>query len=261
MNKQIQRKKRTCGLTIAPHFGIAAVLFTFCCSFARQASGHYFQIYSSDNKITAERRPAEFTLDGKLEKPAWRHARWAEFDHDASGKSHDPALRTRVACVWTSVNLYVAFSAHFDSLNFYDGEQPAAERWQLWERDVVEVFVNPQPERINHYYEFEVAPNNQWIDLEIDKNKTPFNDASWDSHFDHATYVDPQKKVWSTEMRIPLAPMKVDSIQPGAQWRVNFFRAAGHGDDRQRKFLAWSIIPEGKTFHVPARFGILSFVN
>ena len=48
-------------------------------------------------------------------------------------------------------------------------------------------FVNPEPARVNHYYEFEVAPNNQWIDLEIDKDKTPFNDAKWNSGFDHAT--------------------------------------------------------------------------
>ena len=48
-------------------------------------------------------------------------------------------------------------------------------------------FSNPQPERITHYYEFEVAPNNQWIDLEIEKTKTPFNDAAWNSGFSHAT--------------------------------------------------------------------------
>ena len=40
-----------------------------------------------------------------------------------------------------------------------------------------------------------------------------------------------------------------------------FLTAAGKGGDDQRKFLAWSIIPEGKTFHVPTRFGILQLVN
>jgi hypothetical protein len=55
--------------------------------------------------------------------------------------------------------------------------------------------------------------------------------------------------------------MNVKAPSPGAQWRVNFFRAAGKGGDEQREFLAWSIIPEGKTFHVPTRFGILKLVN
>lgn len=133
--------------------------------------------------------------------------------------------------------------------------------WQLWERDVVEVVLNPQRERVNHYYEFEVAPNNQWIDLEIDKTKQPFNDASWNSGFDHATRVDAGHHIWTAEMRIPLASMKGKEIRAGVQWRVNLFRATGEGSDGHRKLLACSIIPEGKTFHVPTRFGILKFVN
>ncbi|HYK40663.1 MAG TPA: hypothetical protein VEU98_11570, partial [Candidatus Eremiobacteraceae bacterium] len=123
------------------------------------------------------------------------------------------------------------------------------------------VFLNPQPERVNHYFEFEVAPNNQWIGQKIDKAKVPFNDASWNSGFDHATRIDAEHHVWSTEMRIPLAAINVKDPGPGARWRINFFRAAGKGSDDHRKFLAWSIIPEGKTFHVPARFGILKLVN
>ena len=260
MNKNILRNSERFRLTVLV-FTAGAMLAMLSASFARPLSNSQTATYASDLKIAAERSPDEFTLDGHLEKPAWKQARWEDFDHDASGNSHYPDLRTRVACLWTSTHLYVAFSARFDSLYFYEGEQTAKERWQLWERDVVEIFVNPQPDRVNHYYEFEVAPNNQWIDLEIDKDKTPFNDASWDSHFEHAVYVDQEKRAWNTEIRIPLAPMKVDSLHAGAQWRINFFRAAGKGDDQTRRFLAWSIIPEGKTFHVPARFGILTFAD
>jgi len=126
---------------------------------------------------------------------------------------------------------------------------------------VVEVFLNPQPERVDHYYEFEVAPNNQWVDLEIDKTKEPFNDASWNSGFEHAARIDAKNHIWTTEMRIPIESMNVGAIHPDTKWRLNFFRAAGKGGDERRKFLAWSIIPEGKTFHVPTRFGILQLVN
>ena len=261
MDKGILRNLHDSRFEIAINFAALAVIFISCSSFAPRASDSRAEPYSSNLAIEARRVPSEFAADGNLEKSAWKHARWVEFDHDASGKSHYPTLATRVASLWTPTQVYFAFSARYDSLNFYEGEQSAAERWQLWNRDVVEVFLNPQPDRVNHYYEFEVAPNNQWIDLEIDKDKTPFNDASWDSHFDHAIHVDSKRRVWTTEMRIPVSSMKVDSIHSGAQWRVNFFRAAGHGDDQQRKFLAWSIIPDGKTFHVPTRFGILAFVN
>ena len=237
------------------------VFATLTCVFARQLASMPEQAYSSSVKAETKHSSKNFLPDGDLTKPSWKHAKWVEFDNDASGKSHYPDMTTRVASLWTETHIYFAFSGRYDSLNIYEGEDPKAERWQLWDRDVVEVFLNPQPERVNHYFEFEVAPNNQWIDLEIDKTKDPFNDASWNSGFEHATRIDAERRIWTTEMRVPLAAMNVKDPRAGAQWRVNFFRAAGKGGEDQRKFLAWSIIPEGKTFHVPTRFGILELVN
>ena len=219
------------------------------------------QSYASDMQLQAKRSPMDFVPDADSSKPSWKHAESVEFDTDASGKSHFPGISTRVASVWTETHIYFFFWCRYDSLNVYQGEDPKVERWRLWDRDVAEVFLNPRPERVNHYYEFEVAPNNQWIDLEIDKTKNPLNDASWNSGFDHATHIDTRDHVWTAEMRIPISSMNVSAIHPGAEWRTNFFRAAGNGGDDHRKFLAWSIIPEGKTFHVPTRFGILKLVN
>jgi len=219
------------------------------------------QSYASGMQLQAKRFPMDFLPDGDSSKPSWKHATSVGFDTGASGNSHYPEISTRVASVWTERHIYFYFWCRYDSLNVYQGEDPKAERWQLWDRDVAEVFLNPQPERVNHYYEFEVAPNNQWIDLEIDKTKNPFNDASWNSGFEHATRIDAKDRVWIAEMRIAVSSMNVSATHPGAEWRVNFFRAAGEGGDDRRRFLAWSIIPEGKTFHVPTRFGILRLVN
>ena len=239
----------------------ALVFATLAASSARQTASNPEQPYTSRVEAEAKHSSADFLPDGDLTAPAWKQAKWLEFDNDAPGKSHYREVTTRVASLWTETHIYFAFSSHYDSLNIYEGEDPKPERWQLWDRDVVEVFLNPQPERVNHYFEFEVAPNNQWIDLEIDKTKDPFNDASWNSGFEHRTRIDAEHHVWIAEMRIPLATMNAKDPRPGSQWRVNFFRAAGKGGDDHRKFLAWSIIPEGKTFHVPTRFGILKLVN
>src|SRR5467141_3798005 len=151
--------------------------------------------YVSDVQLRAKRSPVEFLPDGDLSKPSWKHAKSVEFDYDASGKSHYPEVSTRVASVWTATHIYFSFWCRYDSLNVYEGEDPTVERWQLLDRDVAEVFLNPQPERVNHYYEFEVAPNNQWIDLEIDKNKNPFTNAAWNSAFEHATGIDAKNQV------------------------------------------------------------------
>jgi hypothetical protein len=221
--------------------------------------------YTSDAQISAGFCERDFTPDGDVGKPAWKHAEWAEFAHDMTGRHSYPAAATRVAVLWSQSYIYFGFSCRYDRLNIYEGEDPSKERWELWKRDVVEVFLNAQPDRVNHYYEFEVSPNNQWIDLEIDKTKDPFNDAGWNSGFVHATRIDTsgdaKYRAWTCEMRIPVAALGATKMPPDHDWRVNFFRADGLGDDAHRRFLAWSSIPEGTTFHMPTRFGRLRFAN
>lgn len=217
--------------------------------------------YTSDARTTAKFSSKDFVPDGDLSKKVWRQAEWVKFDHDMSGQPNYPEAATEVAAFWTSTYVYFAFRCKYTELNIYAGEDAAKERWELWDRDVVEVFANPEPARVNHYYEFEVSPNNQWIDLEIDKDKDPFNDAKWDSGFEHSTRVDEKNRVWTCEMRIPLGSMNAAALKPNAEWRINYYRADGPGDDSKRRFLCWSTIPEGKTFHAPTRFGIIRFVK
>jgi len=217
--------------------------------------------YTSDARTTAKFSSKEFVPDGDLSKRVWRKAEWVKFDYDKSGQPNFPEAATEVASVWTSSYVYFAFRCKYTTLNIYEGEDPAKERWELWDRDVVEVFANPEPERVNHYYEFEVSPNNQWIDLEIDKDKDPFNDAKWDSGFEHSTRVDEKNHVWTSEWRISLRSMNAAALKPNAEWRINYYRADGPGNDSKRRFLCWSTISEGKTFHVPTRFGIIRFVK
>jgi hypothetical protein len=219
--------------------------------------------YIRNLTMTSEFTPADFPSDGDLSKKVWKEARRITFDQDAFGRSHFPDSEVQVASLWTPGYVYFAYWCKYRSLNIYAGEDPAKERWGLWDRDVVEAFINPQPERFLHYYEFEVAPNNQWIDLEIDLTKTPFNDAAWDSHFEHATIIDAEHKVWSVEMRIPVKSMRVNAIHAGDEWRLNLYRADGPGDDTQRRFMCWSPLPAGpnKSFHQPASFGIIKFVK
>lgn len=238
--------------------GLVAITTTFA---AQNQTMSPPSSYTSDVAITSRFLPKDFLPDGDLDKPAWRRTSWVEFDHDMSGSHYYPEAATRVASHWTSAYIYFAFRCKYSTLNIYEGEDPTKERWELWNRDVVEVFLNPQPERVPHYYEFEVAPNNQWIDLEIDKTKTPFNDASWDSHFEHTTQVDSKNQIWTCEMRIPISSMNAIAPKAGTEWRVNFFRADGPGDNSHRRLIAWSTIPEGKSFHVPERFGVIRFID
>jgi len=238
----------------------ALVLFGSAPSIASdQSSGE--GSYTGKVRTVSKFLDKDFMPDANLSKGAWKTAKWVRFDHDPAGHPRYPQALTEVASLWNDRYIYFAFRSRYTTLNTFEGEDPVKERWELWTRDVVEVFVNPQPEHLKHYYEFEVSPNNQWIDLEIDKSKDPFTNAPWNSNFDHATKIDEKTKVWTCEMRIPLHPMQVSAIHPGEEWRLNFYRMDGPGENSQRRAMCWSTIPQSKSFHEPTRFGIIRLVK
>lgn len=214
--------------------------------------------YLSQRVTVSRFCPTDFLPDADHTKREWRTNGKVVFDSSYQPEVRFPEARTEAASLWSETYLYFIFSSHYTKLYTYAGEDVSRERVGLWDRDVVEIFLNPIPERLNTYWEFEVAPNNQWVDLAIDLDKRPFYDASWDSGFEHATRVDELNNIWYCEMRIPLAAFGVDLIDPGTEWRINYCRCDGPGDDTQRRFLAWSPTLE-RSFHVPQRFGLIRF--
>ncbi|MGC9292153.1 MAG: carbohydrate-binding family 9-like protein [Acidobacteriaceae bacterium] len=204
----------------------------------------------------------DFVPDGDLHKDAWETASKIRFDQGAFDRKQYPTLETMVASRWTGRYLYLAYWCRYENLNIHIGEDPLPERWELWERDVVEAFINPRPGQAMHYYEFEVAPNNQWLDLEIDLSGAGAHYSLWDSGFEHATIIDPAEHIWTVEMRVPLLSMGVHCISPNTEWKVNFYRADGPGDNTERRLLSWGPLPLGSnSFHQPASFGILRFIR
>ena len=219
--------------------------------------------YLSKSQFISTSVARDFIPDGNLEKPVWRDAHWVKVDHDPFKRVALPQSATDIASHWTARYVYFAYRCKYTTLNLYKGKEPDKDFWTLWDRDVVEVFLNPEPDRMKHYYEFEVAPNNLWIDLEIDLDKSPFNDATWNSGFEHATHIDASTHVWTCEMRIPVGHMdNTKRLNSGAEWRVNFFRADGPGDDAHRHFLSWSpVYNKTDSFHAPWSFGVIRFVR
>jgi hypothetical protein len=218
---------------------------------------------SSRVVLTSEFSKTDFVPDGNLKKKVWASAKKVRFDQGAFQKMEYPAIETVVASRWTEKYLYLAYWCKYKTLNTFHGEDTHAERWELWTRDVVEAFINPQPDRPTHYYEFEVAPNNQWLDLEIDLTNTKQpHDAQWNSGFEHATKVDAARHIWTVEMRIPVQSMDVQSMEPNTDWRINLYRADGFGNDQQRHLLSWSPLAiQNGSFHQPDSFGILRFTR
>lgn len=217
--------------------------------------------YTSQLETRSVRIRRDFTPDANLKKGAWRAAKWVTFDHDWSGKTNYPKAKTRVASVWTPRQFYLAYWCKYTQLNVFENGDPSRDTIGLWNRDVVEAFINAHPEHIDQYYEFEVAPNNLWVDLKINLDNKRFNSAAWNSGYVHATKIDSANHVWTCEMRIPVEAIAGSGYQlrPGIVWRINFYRADGQGNDAERRLLAWSPTLR-PNFHTPTRFGRIRFV-
>jgi hypothetical protein len=230
---------------------------------AAEIPGSHPQSYISNSQLVSKFTTRDFVPDGNLDKRVWRGASWAKVDHAAFKPVTFPQSATEIASLWTERYIYFAFRCKYTTLNLYEGQDSSKDFWKLWDRDVVEIFLNPQPERMNHYYEFEVAPNNLWIDLEIDLDKKPMNDAQWNSGFEHATRIDAKNHIWTCDLRIPVAALNgTKPLEAHTEWRLNFFRADGPGNDTQRRLLSWSPVhSDTNSFHSPQSFGLVRFVK
>ena len=200
---------------------------------------------------TARHIAADFALDGDLTKAVWSAAPACRFDSLLLDGAARPELTTEARLLWSDTYLYLGFRAPFTGLTVFEEPSPTSERMGLWERDVVETFIGPDARRLNPYFEFEVAPIGEKLDVRVD---LPAKDFAWTSGFESSVKVDTQKKVWTTEMRIPLAALSQTKPASGDRWRLNLYRH----DVANHAFLAWS--PTGtSSAHTPERFGYLLF--
>jgi len=204
-------------------------------------------------EIVAARLTHAIRLDAARPAAGWQSAEPVAFCTDWQGKNSDPDLETEVRALWSFDNLYLRFVAKYHELFTFHDSDDNGRRDHLWDRDVAEAFLQPDPSRPRYYREFEVSPNGMWIDLDI----FPDGRADLKSGLQRSVFRDEKSKTWSAELAIPMKALTED-FAPGAVWRVNFFRVEGRQEPR--RYMAWQ--PTGTpepNFHVPSAFGGLRF--
>ena len=192
-----------------------------------------------------------------FDNPIWQQSHPIQIEHYWSG---EPAMATRHAearVCWSDEALHVRFlGAQHEPLIV--SENPITDRKTLglWDRDVCEIFLAPDPARPWRYFEFEAAPTGEWIDLGITV-KPEGRETDWDfaSGFRTAAKLEGERLL--VGMRIPWSE-SIPKPQPGDAWRVNLFRCVG--PEAPERYLAWlpTRTPE-PNFHVPEVFGVLRF--
>lgn len=197
-------------------------------------------------------------LDTNPTSPFWRDSHPTYMDADPHGKP-DPMHRTEIRTRWTEENLYFLFVCPYQTLNLKPNPNRSAETYELWNWDVAEVFIGNDFKDIRRYKEFEISPQGEWIDLDIDLNKPHHEDGwRWNSGFQVSARIDRAAHVWYGAMRIPYSAIDNRQAAPGNTLRINLFRSQGLPSARHE--IAWSS-PMSNSFHVPERFGLLKLVK
>lgn len=186
----------------------------------------------------------------------WTTAQPIYINRDWSGAEAPVHRHAEVRIIWSDESMGVRFVCNqTEPLIISPNPQVDQKTIRLWDRDVCELFLAPDPEDSNRYFEFEAAPTGEWIDLDIQLTpsgrKTDFN---FHSGMTAAAHIGTDRLVIG--INVPWSHT-IPKPQRGETWRCNLFRCIGVGNER---YLAWQpTYTEEPNFHVPEAFGRLSF--
>jgi len=167
--------------------------------------------------------------------------------------------RTEIRSRWTENNLYFLFVCPYEELNLKPSPATTTETYGLWNWDVAEVFIGSDFRNIRRYKEFEVSPQGEWIDLDIDLNKPHHEDGwKWNSGFAVAARIDAGAKIWYGAMRIPFSALQSCPAATNETFRINLFRSQGPASNRIQ--IVWQPTMSN-TFHTPEKFGRLHLIE
>jgi hypothetical protein len=220
-------------------------------------------------ELGAKRLPAgsAVTIDGKLDEPAWASANsTGPFVEVGSGRESPTAPTLGEAkLLWDDRFLYVAFE--ISDKRVHGGWPKDAKDPHLWEKDTVEIMLDPDGDGDNKdYYEIQINPQNLVFDTQYDDynspnggGKGPFGHEEWSAQLESAVVVhgtlDDDTDVdrgYTVEAKIPWASFtkaKKAPPAPWSTWRMNFYAMKNNGG------TAWSPILGQGNFHRATRFG------
>ena len=196
---------------------------------------------------------------GELDNKIWNKAKEISVEKYWSGENAPKDRQFKAKLLWSDTAVYVRFEANQNE-PLIVSEKPnlKTKTIGLWERDVCEIFLAPDRTEPRRYFEFEIAPNGEWIDLGIyQKPDERITDWDYSSGMESAAKIE-SGKVW---MAIKIE-WKAFGVSPkaGDIWLGNIFRCVGFG--KTRGYLAWSPTETKEpSFHVPEKFGEFEFVK
>lgn len=237
--------------------GYALLMFAFFLPFLQaQPVKTYIVKHTKDTPV----------IDGRLLEASWEKASATDTFHyvDSNNK---PEVSTVVKALWDSCYLYIAFIVQDKNI----WADKTAKDDQLWERDVVEIFIDTDGDSVN-YVEIGIAPNTNYYDYLLPTRPSLLKGMvnwKWDipgfkvGVSIAGTLNDTLRdSSWVAEIAIPFkapAPSKLHRPVSNEVWRVNFCRVdTDFKNTSPPRYFAWN--PTGEiAFHRPSKFGRLIF--
>jgi hypothetical protein len=192
-----------------------------------------------------------------FENEVWQKCQPVTIAHLWSGEPAPVERQAEVRICWSDEALHVRFVGNQHEPLVVSAE-PKTDRKTLglWDRDVCEIFVAPNPENPSRYFEFEAAPTGEWVDLGI-----VLGSEGRLTDWDYRSGMVAAARVEETRIKVAISiPWSASIPKPNSkdQWLINLFRCVG--PEAPDRYLAWrpTRTPE-PNFHVAEAFGSLIF--
>ena len=212
---------------------------------------------SSDNQTIGARHTAIDLNAADFASAEWKKTAAAQIHRYWSGEEAPAGRHAEVRILWSSKALHIRFVCHQTEPPVVSSKPQTSQKTMgLWDRDVCEIFIAPDPNVVERYFEFEAAPTGEWLDVAI--HWTPDKrESDWEFHSHMTTAARIETDRVTIAMRIPWNHW-IHEPQTGERWRVNLLRCVGKDPDRG--YLAWQPTRTAQpNFHVPRVFGWLVF--
>ncbi len=204
----------------------------------------------------------DFKFSGNGNSVEWTNTNWINLGQQ---DSNNTSYLTRVKVLYSTTGIYLLFNCGDKMIT----SSMRADNLNLWEEDVVEVFLWTD-ENFPVYFEYELSPFNYELPIMVPNNKGKF--LGWlpwnydgDRKTRHATSVSGGELVnggsitaWIAEIFIPyklLTPLSNVPPSSGTKWRANMYRI-DYDKGRGMPF-AWQ--KTSGTFHEYKKFGTFIF--
>ncbi len=204
--------------------------------------------------LKSENSTSDFALTADPSAPQWQSAPKVLITTN-SLNGPLPFGPTEVRSRWTKDALYLMYTCPFRQLSLKPDPVTDRETPVLWNWDVAEAFIGADYDQISQYREFQVSPQGEWVDLDIDVvHPKPQGGMGWNSGYQVKARIDNERKIWYGEMKIPLASIAAKPFKAGDTMRLGLFRLTGPPSDHVQ--VSWQPAFR-RNFHVPEAFGTL----